>query len=262
MEPLASRRLRAYLYAVAALPPPETDVWPFQGSLLQRDTIARPELLDLLAVRTLILPATQAAPDRMSHVATVEGLAMHLNPHALPRAYLVTRARFVGDEEAALATLTMPDFDGREEAVVVGERDAELADGPRLPARRATLIVDQPERVAIDVDVKRPSLLVLADAFAPGWHVAVDGEPRPARQVNYYVRGVVLAPGDRRVEFRYTAPGLAQGLAIAAAAWALLPIAVAIGRRRQPADAVLYLRLPGSGLHGGSRSAFREGRAV
>ena len=82
--------------------------------------------------------------------------------------------------------------------------------------------------------VERPSLLVLTDTFAPGWRVEVDGEPRRLWQANYYVRGVLLRVGDRRVEFSYAAPGFAMGLALAAASWGLgLGTAVIVRARRR-----------------------------
>ena len=59
----------------------------------------------------------------------------------------------------------------------------------------------------------------LADAFAPGWRVTVDGAPRRLWQANFLMRGVSLRPGDQRVEFRYRAPGFALGVALAVGAW-------------------------------------------
>ncbi len=178
------------------------------GALPIARSIARPELLDLLSVRGLVLPEHERPPDRTppwERVVTVEGRALYRNPAALPRAYTVTHARYVDDEERALATLLDADFDGREEAVLVGRADAtealSLATGPRTPPEPAHIARDLPENVAIDEVVERPSLLVLTDTFAPGWRVEVDGEPRRLWQANYYVRGVLLRPGDRRVEF-------------------------------------------------------------
>jgi uncharacterized membrane protein YfhO len=87
-------------------------------------------------------------------------------------------------------------------------------------------VVDDPERVVVDVAPARPGVLVLTDAFAPGWGVRVDGVPRALRQANYLVRGVLVAPGDRRVEFSYRAPGFALGLTALILAWGVAAAAL------------------------------------
>jgi len=241
-EPLSSRRLRDYLHALAGKPPAGDDApTPFTGGFPRAEGIARPALLDLAAVRALVLPAGAVPPARtppFTRVATMAQLAVWANPLALPRAYVVPRARFVADEAAALAAIAAPDADGRREAVLVGAPDAPeaaaVAAAAPAPARPVRPAIDLPERVALDVDAPAPAVLVLADAFAPGWEVTVDGAPRRLWQANHLVRGVILRPGDRRVEFRYRAPGFAAGVAAAGSAWGLFAAgaAVATWRRR------------------------------
>ncbi len=105
-----------------------------------------------------------------------------------------------------------------------------LAEAPGTPFRPARILADAPERVVVQAVADRPSLLVVADAFAPGWTARVDGQPARLWQTNYYVRGVLLQAGEHEVELRYRAPGFAAGVAVAAVA---LTVAVAaVGRRR------------------------------
>ena len=86
-----------------------------------------------------------------------------------------------------------------------------------------------------------PSILVLADAFAPGWDVTVDGAPRRLWQANHLVRGVMVRPGDRRVEFIYHAPGLRFGIGAALSVWAAWNRLLVAELEREAA-----LALPGS----------------
>jgi len=222
-ESLSSRRLEAYLSALYDPAPVHDEGWPFNGAVMTRAPIARPALLDLLAVRTLVLRDGHAPPPErvppMEPAVRIEGRTLWRNPSALPRAYTVGRVRFVADEAAALATLVSPDFDGHEEAVVIGPPVEALERGSRARFTAAQIVLDDPEDVAIDVRVDRPSLLVLADAFAPGWRVHVDHETRPLWQVNHYVRGVPIGPDDRRVEFSYTPPGLMTAMLVAILCW-------------------------------------------
>jgi hypothetical protein len=230
-ESLSSRRLEAYVSAMAGIPAGADPGWPFNGALPARTPITRPALLDLVAVRGLVLRSDLPPPAHeppLERVGTFDRRTVWRNASALPRAYTVSRARFVPDETAALAAVVDAGFDGHREAVVVGEPVDALADGPREPFVPARITRDGGEAVAVAVEVERPALLVLADAFAAGWRVTVDGAPRPLLQVNHYVRGVTVGPGDRRVEFAYRPPGLVPALVLAALAWS----AVVVGSLR------------------------------
>jgi hypothetical protein len=237
-EPLSSSRLAEYLYAIAGeASPPQDAARPFIGSLPSKP-IVRLDLLDLLDVRAIVTrrgPVTEGPLASLPRT-TAAGLIVYANPGALPRAYLVGRVRFVDDRAAALAALDDPQVVRGAEAVVVGvpgPGEEPLARAAPGRAGTAEIVVDEPERVAVSVDASRPGLLVLADSFAPGWRVTVDGGERPLRETNHYVRGVLVPPGAHRVEFTYTAPGFRAGLGLAALAWlGFAAVAVLAGRRR------------------------------
>jgi hypothetical protein len=238
-EPLSTRRLDAYLRAVAGLPPARADaVVPFVGSAPPQRGIARAALVDLAGVRAVLLPRSAPVPARTPPFAarlTTGKLVLYENPLALPRAFTVTRARVVPDERAALATLLHPDFDGRREAVLVGPRGAAadaLTAATAAPLQPAVLVTDRPEEVEVAVDVAAPAVLVLADAYAPGWRATVDGAPRPIWLANHLMRGVPVQPGERRVRFTYEAPGFATGTWLAALAWSVFGLVATVARRR------------------------------
>ena len=79
-------------------------------------------------------------------------------------------------------------------------------------------------RVTIDVEVREAGRLVLTDLMAPGWQVTVDGKPRQADRVDGLFRGVNVKPGERRVEWTYTPPGLYVGSAVSLLALLLLAV--------------------------------------
>lgn len=241
-EPLSSRRLGDYLNAIVGDPPgtPQVKVMPFNGTGPLKP-LQRPVLLDLLAADGFIAGVADPLPARVppfraegSNVA----IALYRNPLALPRAYLVPAARWVADESAALATIVEPAFTGRDEAVVVGTPETPeervLAEGTRSAFVAARIAGDEPEHVTVAVHPTQTSLLVLADAWAPGWTAVVDGRPRAVRQTNHFVRGVVVQPGERSVEFRYVAPGFRAGLALCATAWGVALALAWRSRRTSP----------------------------
>lgn len=79
------------------------------------------------------------------------------------------------------------------------------------------------DRVVILANLRARGLVVLADAFAPGWTLTIDGQPAPVWKTNLGMRGAVVPRGLHRLEYRY-APlsfALGAGLSIACATLAI-----------------------------------------
>ena len=62
---------------------------------------------------------------------------------------------------------------------------------------------DNPNFIKLDINVKKPAMLVVTDIWYPGWKVYVDGKQKPLLRVNYCQRGVWLEKGEHRVEFKF-----------------------------------------------------------
>jgi uncharacterized membrane protein YfhO len=60
-------------------------------------------------------------------------------------------------------------------------------------------------------------MLILADTWYPGWAATVDGRPTSIYQAYYALRGVVVEPGDHRVEFDYKPLSALLGAVMSAA---------------------------------------------
>jgi hypothetical protein len=149
---------------------------------------------------------------------------------ALGRAWLVHGIQPAADDavagtSSALTQLGDPAFDPRAAVVLSGGSD------PRPPARAAAnesvqIVAYEPERVAITADVASPAVLVLADAFYPGWQATVDGVPAPILRANLMFRGLALAPGRHEIVFSYRPAAWRLGAAISLIALAALVAAV------------------------------------
>ena len=97
----------------------------------------------------------------------------------------------------------------------------------------ARLVVDEPERVVVDVETDGPRLLVLADTFYPGWEARVDGRPVPIWVANVAHRGVLIAAGGRHtVEFTYRSRPFEAGRVVSLATAAVGLVALAAIRFR------------------------------
>jgi hypothetical protein len=161
---------------------------------------------------------------------------VYANDGALPRAFLVGRQRVVDGEDEALRAVTAAGFDGR--SVAVTERPVEgvpqgEAGGDPEPAGRARIVSYEHERVVVDAEPSRRSLLVLTDVHFPGWEVRVDGREQPLDRVDYLLRGVALDPGRHEVEFEYRPASWDAGRAVSLAGLLVLAGALVAGLRRR-----------------------------
>ena len=76
-----------------------------------------------------------------------------------------------------------------------------------------------------------PAVLVLAEAWYPGWQAKVNGQPAPSFPVNGWMRGVVVPGGNSEVVWQYGSRWFTAGCALGAAALAVVLIAL---WRREP----------------------------
>ncbi|MDQ1257103.1 MAG: hypothetical protein QG656_1705, partial [Candidatus Hydrogenedentes bacterium] len=74
---------------------------------------------------------------------------------------------------------------------------------PVKPARAEIADNGSFDRVEVHVELTPPGILVLADAWYPGWKALVDGNPAPVFPVDGMFRGVEVGEGEHRVEFYY-----------------------------------------------------------
>ena len=140
---------------------------------------------------------------------------------ALPRAWVVSDLRAVGNDAAVVAAAIRSDFAPREFALVTDDDARTLPPLPSVPLakeRAVTFLLEDHKRLTIDVSDGPLGYLVLADTYLPGWTVECDGEELPLARGNVCMRVVPLPAKACRLEFRYRTPGLVPGLGLAAVA--------------------------------------------
>lgn len=182
------------------------------GSLTTLD-VFRSSLVDFLGIRHVVVPPASESPGpAYSLVYDGPDARVYRNEHALPRAFLVDRARCVGDREAlALIAARAVDL-GRE--VLLGDCAGTPPAGPPLGRREARVRDDAADRVLIEATTDAPAYLVLSDTWFPGWQVRVDGEESALRRADYAFRAVALSAGRHDVEFRYRPASFRLGLVL------------------------------------------------
>jgi hypothetical protein len=161
-------------------------------------------LLRFAAVRYVVAPEPHFGMDPVEMDAPVEVYA--LEPDA-PRAWMTTGARGVADQRQAAQFV----------AAGHGLRDSPPIEGlaQKFPVRGAVTplsVVDQGDRVSLQIAPSEAAVVVLADRWAEGWSVSVDGEERELLRVGGFFRGVVVGAGDEEVVFLYRPAGWIWGL--------------------------------------------------
>ncbi len=151
------------------------------------------------------------------------GLNVYRDPDALPRVRTVHQAIGAPDDRAVVSAMRKPELNLVETAVVEGT-------APMLEVCAAPDVVQLAEytanRVMVDARMSCRGILILGDAWFPGWNVYVDGQPAPMLRVCSIVRGVAVNGGAHRVTFRYQPVTLYAGLAMTLLGLAICAVAV------------------------------------
>jgi hypothetical protein len=143
---------------------------------------------------------------------------------ALGRAWLAHGAQPVAGADEALRLLADPGFDPRTTVLVAGDFPTS-APAATLPGESVQVVAYAAERVVLRADVRSPALLVLADAYFPGWQATVDGAAAPILRANLMFRAVALEPGTHEIIFSYAPAAWRTGAALSLATLAVLTLA-------------------------------------
>ena len=180
-------------------------------------------LLDLLNTRYIIVPsevppdeeeaeAVQRLVDTHPTVYEDDRVKVLENREALPRAWIVHRARRVAPGEA-LALLSASTVDPEETALLEGE-PPNLGFPDDTSSNRASVEEYEADRMELLAFTKTPGLLVLGEVYYPAWKAYVDGEPVPLYRADHLLRAVPVPAGEHTVELRYESWTLRLGTAI------------------------------------------------
>jgi Bacterial membrane protein YfhO len=176
-------------------------------------------VMSLLGARFLVADPSEArlSLPGLSTIYAGRDAVVYKNSRAAPAAFEPASVVSVAGEQAMLEKIASPGYDPTREALVE-------APAAGLGTGRGEVSVqrDQNAEVRMTARLTRGGLVVLNDAWAPGWTVRIDGHPAPIIRVNDVMRGVDVPVGDHRIAWHYKVPGLREGLVITGIAVLLL----------------------------------------
>jgi hypothetical protein len=147
---------------------------------------------------------------------------LFFNEHPGERAYLVHAWKQVPDWTSALQQMVKNHSDPTTVALLEAP-----AQGPSPAAgdsRRDVAAIDafHPNSIELHVRSSTPAILIVAEAWCPGWQATVNDLPAEVLPANVWMRAVRVPAGESRVEMRYVEPSLARGAAISLCALLVL----------------------------------------
>jgi len=198
-------------------------------------TVAR----NLLQVAWAIAGSPEQPADRLRgfavQAAVHEGrYELYRVPDAPPRASAYAAWTLSRSPELALQKVAAPGFPVN--GSIVLERDPGFASGPReeaVPARY-TWLGTQSARV--DVNVRSPAVVLVRNAYEPGWHATVDGRPAPVLAADYVDQGVPVPAGRHAIVLVYDDATIGFGVLGSALGLAVLLGTAALLRFRRKSE--------------------------
>jgi hypothetical protein len=185
----------------------------------------------------------QALAARLATGYVFEPSGVRRLEHALPRARLagarVQSGTLTGAREAILAAAPEVAIVDADEALFEGvplslEQARTLAAKlPTAAAGEAVLFAWRPEEIRVRTHAAAPALLVLCEAWFPGWRASVDGNEAPIFRADALARAVPVGAGAHDVRVWFEAPAVGLGARASGCTLGALLLFAALARRRR-----------------------------
>jgi hypothetical protein len=158
-------------------------------------------------------------PEYFERLTTLDGLEVYRNKRAFHRAWLVPEVQIVPDLDEMFDIMRDPQFDPARVALLEEPLPRPLAStGGELDSNdRATVTKRTSTHVAVTVETLAERVLILSDAYYPGWQARIDGQRVEVFPTYSVYRGVLVPQGKHTVEFYYHPWTFTLGLALTAA---------------------------------------------
>jgi len=167
---------------------------------------------DIMNLKYLLIPSSEFEAQKALLSAKYQpvfsssnGSLVLENKTVMPKSWLVSSVSMVSDVQQRLGILANSQYFKPEQvALVESPPPLQLEPYPSLaasPAGMATVTIYEANRIVVEAQAFKNSLLVIGEKYYRWWYAKVDGKKTEIVPVNHILRGVYLSPGNHRVEF-------------------------------------------------------------
>ncbi|MCS7253014.1 MAG: YfhO family protein [Armatimonadetes bacterium] len=179
------------------------------------------QLVDLASVKFFIsgAPIEMVAGGKPKNVKRflTHDMWLYENIDVMPRAFMVTNWRIASSPKEALQFIRdgeLGKINLRETAII--EPQGEIA-SPVLSASKsvrgsAKVLIDGLNKLKLLIRSNGTQMLIVSDAFYPGWRAYIDGKPVPVHISNYAFRGVLIPDGEHSLWLAYEPTSISVGI--------------------------------------------------
>lgn len=167
------------------------------------------------------------APVAEQSTAFLRPIRLYGVPGALPRAYVVGRARVRAEPESVEA-LADPTFDPAREVIVAPGAPALASVGAFEAAVRESW--RRPDSIGLEVDSNGPAYAVALEPFSSGWRARLDGRPAQIVRADVLFQAVPIPGGKHSIVLEYRPASVVWGLALGAAGLVLAAVVLRASR--------------------------------
>jgi hypothetical protein len=165
-------------------------------------------------------PATfplEEMPEHFELAAELDGIQVYKNKKALPRTYVVYELEDGLDEEVMFSRMVEEGFEPGRVALTTSAVDYAAPEVLPGTVPQAKVTARDGGQVSVDVTTEAAGVLVLSDAYYPGWEAEVDGVAAEIFPVFHAFRGVVVPAGAHTVTYQYRPTSFRVGLWVSSA---------------------------------------------
>ncbi len=169
---------------------------------------------DMLSTKYIVLRDTLAGSSSLTNLRPVyrspyTGVTIYRNETYMPRAWFVQSTEIVQPADSILTKMNEMDFDPARIAYLESPI-------PNLQSPENTSVIQtKAELHSLEYDLKTDtnSLLVLSEIYYPaGWKAYLNGIETLIQPVNYILRGVVIPPGEHKLELVFAPESYKKGV--------------------------------------------------